>query len=257
MDLPLAIRPCFIKGHAARFFWLTCTKGQGNLFAQRPEAFGAGGIMRAARKPYDHSTEPELNENSAQSKTEAAARPAPETRSPLLCIRPFICGPQPRRFQRVPTHVVGVHPEQRHHPRAKLALPLRLRRVASELEPFPVTLVTRNISSTGVYFLCPRPISPGTPIELEVALVHRPLGRGSVYPGKRLPDHAGARGSHRVRCHTGLARHWSHVRRRRIRTRRRFAPEVLLAPFQLFQPIINLSPPSEGAGRPFLRDSLQ
>ena len=181
MDLPLAIRPCFIKGHAARFFWLTCTKGQGNLFAQRPEAFGAGGIMRAARKPYDHSTEPELNENSAQSKTEAAARPAPETRSPLLCIRPFICGPQPRRFQRVPTHVVGVHPEQRHHPRAKLALPLRLRRVASELEPFPVTLVTRNISSTGVYFLCPRPISPGTPIELEVALVHRPLGRGSVY----------------------------------------------------------------------------
>src|SRR5260370_9779415 len=94
---------------------------------------------------------------------------------------PFMGGPHPRRFQRVPTHVVGVHPEQRRHPRAKLALPLRLRRVAGDLEPFPATLVTRNISSTGVYFLCPRPISPGTPIELEVALVHRPLGRGSVY----------------------------------------------------------------------------
>ena len=44
----------------------------------------------------------------------------------------------------------------------------------------PVTLVTKNISSSGVYFLCPRWIEPGTPIELEVGLVDRPLGRGSV-----------------------------------------------------------------------------
>lgn len=137
--------------------------------------------MRAARKPHDHSPESERNETSAQPRTEAAAGPVPETRSPFLRIRPFLVGPQPRRFQRVPTHVVGVHPEQRRHPRAKLALPLRLRRVSGELEPFPVTLVTRNISSTGVYFLCPRAMDPGTAIELEVALVHRPLGRGSVH----------------------------------------------------------------------------
>lgn len=182
MDLPHAAGPCFVKGHAARFFWLTCTKGQGNLFDAAPRSVGSRGrIMRAARKPHDHSSALERNEVSAQVKTEPAARLAPETRSPLLCIRPFICGPQPRRFRRVPTHVVGVHPEQRRHPRAKLALPLRLRRVAGELEPFPVTLVTRNISSTGVYFLCPRPIDRSTPIELEVALVHRPLGRGSVH----------------------------------------------------------------------------
>lgn len=137
--------------------------------------------MRAARKPHDHSSESELNESSAQLKSEAAVRPVPEMPSPLLRIRPFMCGPQPRRFQRVPTHVVGVHPEHRRNPRAKLALPLRLRRVSGELEPFPVTLVTRNISSTGVYFLCPRPIGAGTAIELEVYLVHRPLGRGSVH----------------------------------------------------------------------------
>lgn len=136
--------------------------------------------MRAARKPYDHLTESEHDEVLAHASAEAAVQPAPEIRSPLLCIRPFICGPQPRRFRRVPTHVVGVHPEQRRHPRAKLALPLRLRRVSGALEPFPVTLVTRNISSTGVYFLCPRALDKGTPIELEVALINRPLGRGSV-----------------------------------------------------------------------------
>ena len=43
-----------------------------------------------------------------------------------------------------------------------------------------MTLVTRNISSSGVCFLAPREIEPGTPIELEVALVDRPLGFGRV-----------------------------------------------------------------------------
>jgi hypothetical protein len=61
-----------------------------------------------------------------------------------------------------------------------LALPLRLRRVADEVAGFPVTLVTRNISSTGVFFLCPRELPSGSAIELEVGLVDRPLGRGSV-----------------------------------------------------------------------------
>ena len=47
-------------------------------------------------------------------------------------------------------------------------------------EKYPVTLVMRNISSTGVYFLCPRPLPFGASIELEVVLVSKPMGLGSV-----------------------------------------------------------------------------
>jgi hypothetical protein len=83
-------------------------------------------------------------------------------------------------FARVPTHTIGAARERRSYPRAALRLPLRLKRVAGQCEPVPVTLLTQNISSSGVYFLAPRWIEPGTPIELEVALVERPLGRGSV-----------------------------------------------------------------------------
>lgn len=88
--------------------------------------------------------------------------------------------PGPQRFARVPTHVIGVARERRCSPRAHLALPLRLTRVGNCVEPVPVTLVTRNISSSGVYFLAPRVFEPGTAIELEVALVERPLGQGTV-----------------------------------------------------------------------------
>ena len=88
--------------------------------------------------------------------------------------------PGPRRFTRVPTHAIGVAMERRRSPRAALALPLRLTRIGATPEPVPVTLVTRNISSSGVYFLAPREIAPGTAIELEVALVERPVGFGSV-----------------------------------------------------------------------------
>src|SRR5580698_9705476 len=86
--------------------------------------------------------------------------------------------PGPRRFARVPTHAVGVVEDRRRAPRAALSLPLRLLRIANEAEPYPVTLVTRNISSSGIYFLAPRIISPGTAIELEVALLDRPQGQG-------------------------------------------------------------------------------
>jgi hypothetical protein len=88
--------------------------------------------------------------------------------------------PGPRRFARVPTHAIGVAEERRRNPRASLSLPLRLTRVGDVAEPIPVTLVTRNISSSGIYFLAPREIAPGTAIELEVALVDRPLGYGRV-----------------------------------------------------------------------------
>lgn len=87
---------------------------------------------------------------------------------------------KPRIFPRVPTHAVAMAHEQRLHPRAYLRLPLRLTRVGTRPEPLPVTLLTQNISSSGVYFLAPRDIAPGTSIELEVALIERPLGRGSV-----------------------------------------------------------------------------
>jgi hypothetical protein len=88
--------------------------------------------------------------------------------------------PGPRRFARVPTHTVGVADERRRYPRASLALPLRLTRIGGAVEKIPVTLVTRNISSSGVAFLAPREIETGMAIELEVALVDRPLGYGRV-----------------------------------------------------------------------------
>jgi hypothetical protein len=52
--------------------------------------------------------------------------------------------------------------------------------VDGEKEPIPVTLVTKNISSSGVYFLAPRWLEPGTAIEMEVGLIDRPLGQGNV-----------------------------------------------------------------------------
>jgi PilZ domain len=99
---------------------------------------------------------------------------------PALRVLPLLADSQPRRFVRVPTHAVGVHPEHREYPRATLRLPLRLRSVGKVLEEFPITLVTRDISSTGVYFLCPKHLATGTRIELEIVLVSRPMGRGNV-----------------------------------------------------------------------------
>ncbi len=106
--------------------------------------------------------------------------PAHELESRTEAIRAHSDKPGPRRFTRVPTHAIGVAQERRRYPRASLCLPLRLTRVGDVAEPIPVTLVTRNISSSGVYFLAPRDLAPGTAIELEVALVERPLGCGRV-----------------------------------------------------------------------------
>ena len=102
----------------------------------------------------------------------------PEKRTQTI---PAISGkPGPRRFTRVPTHAIGVAEERRRYPRASLCLPLRLTRIGGQEEVTPITLVTRNISSSGVYFLAPREIAIGTAIELQVALIERPLGFGSV-----------------------------------------------------------------------------
>ncbi|MGB2622220.1 MAG: PilZ domain-containing protein [Candidatus Acidiferrum sp.] len=106
---------------------------------------------------------------------------APElVRVPALRVTPLLAPGRPRRFVRVPTHAVGVNHEQREYPRATLKLPLRLRTVNAIAEDFPVTLVTRDISSTGVFFLCPKELPVGAVIELEIVLVSRPMGHGSV-----------------------------------------------------------------------------
>lgn len=101
-------------------------------------------------------------------------------RLPALRVLPLLRSSLPRQFVRVPTHAVGVHPEQRQYPRAKLKLPLRLSAVAGVPENHPITLVMRNISSTGVYFLCPKHLDVGTRVMLEVVLVSKPMGLGSV-----------------------------------------------------------------------------
>ena len=111
----------------------------------------------------------------------AVPRPLKETpRTPVLRLTPLLCPTQPRRFVRVPTHAVGAHPELREYPRATLKLPLRLRSVGGVPEEHPITLVTRDISSTGLYFLSPKALAIGTPVELEVVLVSKPLGLGNV-----------------------------------------------------------------------------
>jgi len=111
------------------------------------------------------------------------AAPSVETqllRIPALRVVPLLRSSLPRQFVRVPTHAVGVHPEHRQYPRAKLKLPLRLRAAGGEPEKYPITLVMRNISSTGIYFLCPKHVAVGTRIELQVVLVSKPMGCGSV-----------------------------------------------------------------------------
>ena len=107
------------------------------------------------------------------------AEPA-TTSGPALCCKPLLNAELPRRFIRVPTHAVGVHPEHREYPRASLKLPLKLHSVDGIVEDFPVTLVTRDISSTGVYFLCPKQMPMNAALGLQIVLVSRPLGQGNV-----------------------------------------------------------------------------
>jgi len=128
--------------------------------------------------PFESWPAKPAEETCAAAVSPQAAPKAPRT--PALRVVPLLGPARPRRFVRVPTHAVGVHPEQRQYPRATLKLPLRLRAVAGVPEEYPITLVTRDISSTGVYFLCPKQLAVGTAVELEIVLVSRPLGRGNV-----------------------------------------------------------------------------
>ncbi len=122
---------------------------------------------------------PHFVETSGIPQSLSASTPAP-TRTPSLKVVPLCTTNSIRRFARIPTHAVGVFHEQREYPRASLRLPLRLRSVGSVPEDFPITLVTRDISSTGVFFLCPKRLEINSAIEIEIILVSRPMGRGNV-----------------------------------------------------------------------------
>ena len=116
----------------------------------------------------------------APSKQPQPAKPGSTSTGPALCCKPLLRPELPRRFIRVPTHAVGVHPEHREYPRASLKLPLKLYSVDGIVEDFPITLVTRDVSSTGVYFLCPKQLPINAAIELQIVLISRPLGQGNV-----------------------------------------------------------------------------
>lgn len=143
---------------------------------------------KSAGEPQEAASAPDVALGAPQAgsaKPQEAAKPVfvtelPLQRAPALRLVPLLRSSLPRQFVRVPTHAVGVHPEHRQYPRAKLKLPLRLRAVGGVPERYPITLVMRNISSTGVYFLSPKHVAVGTSIELEVILVSKPMGCGSV-----------------------------------------------------------------------------
>lgn len=109
-----------------------------------------------------------IKELSTRSATAVADTPSWTTRA------------KPKGIARVPTHAIRPPEERRAYARAKLSLPLRLKRIAGQRERAGEPLRTTNISSSGVLFLCPRRIEPGTPIAIEVCLVDRPFGRGTV-----------------------------------------------------------------------------
>jgi hypothetical protein len=131
--------------------------------------------MRTARNPKitrrsesSHAESVAAKELSAHAGTTVVDTPSWTTRA------------KPKGISRVPTHAVRPVKERRTCTRAKLSLPLRLKRVAGQREHKLQTLCTTNISSSGVLFLCPRRVEPGTPIQIDVCLVDRPTGRGTV-----------------------------------------------------------------------------
>jgi hypothetical protein len=135
---------------------------------------------KTAAEPQETAPKPHVLPVVAGMAVAAQPAVAESSRKPALRVIPLLRSSLPRQFVRVPTHAVGVHPEHRQYPRANLKLPLRLSAVGGVPEEHSITLVMRNISSTGVYFLCPKHLAVGTRIMLEVVLVSKPMGCGSV-----------------------------------------------------------------------------
>src|SRR6476620_7137230 len=111
---------------------------------------------QAVRKEQEYSARPvSLGPQPIPAFAGSSALGAPAIgapRVPSLRVMPLLPVTPVRRFARVPTHAVGVFPEQREYPRASLRLPLRLRSINGHAEDFPITLVTRDISSSCVFF---------------------------------------------------------------------------------------------------------
>lgn len=105
---------------------------------------------------------------------------SPRSAAPVADPPSWTTRAKPKGIARVPTHAVRPPEERRAYARAKLSLSLRVKRIAGQRERSAEPLRTANISSSGVLFLCPQRIEPGTPIEIEVCLVDRPFGRGTV-----------------------------------------------------------------------------
>ena len=129
--------------------------------------------MRTGRNPKAMS-QPKSSRGESGATKESSAHPT------FVNMPPWTTRAEPKGISRVPTHAVLPVEERRAYARAQLSLPLHLKRVAGQREHQHQTLRTTNISSSGVLFLCPRRIEPGTPIEIEVSLVDRPIGRGTV-----------------------------------------------------------------------------
>ena len=131
--------------------------------------------MRIARNPKVMNQSESSRDESAAIKKMSAHVPNIIVDTPSWTTRA-----KPKGISRVPTHAVRPVEERRAYARAKLSLPLRLKRVAGQREERQQSLRTTNISSSGVFFLCWQQIEPGTPIEIEVCLINRPLGQGTV-----------------------------------------------------------------------------
>lgn len=61
-------------------------------------------------------------------------------------------------------------PERRRSRRFTAWLPLRVTAVGGRIEPTPLTLLTQNISKTGLCFPAPSRIEPGQLIQVEIIL---------------------------------------------------------------------------------------
>jgi hypothetical protein len=130
--------------------------------------------MRTVRNPK--LIDPPNSDGHSAARKELSARSATSLADPPS----WTTRAQPKGIARVPTHAVRPAAERRAYARAKLSLPLRVKRIAGQRGRAGESLRTTNISSSGVLFLYPQRIEPGTPIALEVCLVDRPFGRGTV-----------------------------------------------------------------------------
>jgi hypothetical protein len=143
-----------------------------------PEAFFLkGGTMRTARKPRGQKSARNVKSDAAAFFAAAGiSQEAKMTRGNAARNNWMPA----RGMDRVPTHAVTVANERRTYARAQLQLPMRILRIAGhrEMDFDPVTTI--DISSSGLRTSCPFEIPVGTPVHLEVELVKRPEGYGSV-----------------------------------------------------------------------------